>query len=201
MRGRQHACRTDRALHRELRMGARGTSPLIGSPWAALVAEGVILNKDGSFQLWPRLAWVASDNDHLARSREPGSRRTEFARELFAPIGRDYDRVASVLSFGQDPRWRCFLVSRIEAGPGDRVLTSPLSFVASANSCLFERARPVFADIDPLTLNLDDPRFAEATMVLFPVFIAREIDRVTEALGDGPGDPRDAQLRGRRRSR
>jgi demethylmenaquinone methyltransferase/2-methoxy-6-polyprenyl-1,4-benzoquinol methylase len=34
-----------------------------------------------------------------------------FARELFAPIGRDYDRVATVLSFGQDPRWRRALVA------------------------------------------------------------------------------------------
>jgi dTDP-4-amino-4,6-dideoxygalactose transaminase len=35
------------------------------------------------------------------------------------------------------------------------VITSPFSFVASANSILFERARPVFVDIDPVTLNLD----------------------------------------------
>jgi demethylmenaquinone methyltransferase/2-methoxy-6-polyprenyl-1,4-benzoquinol methylase len=34
-----------------------------------------------------------------------------FARELFAPIGTDYDRVAAVLSFGQDPLWRRALVS------------------------------------------------------------------------------------------
>ena len=38
---------------------------------------------------------------------------------------------------------------------GDEVVTSPFSFVASANAVLFERARPVFADIDPVTLNLD----------------------------------------------
>jgi perosamine synthetase len=38
---------------------------------------------------------------------------------------------------------------------GDEVITSPLSFVASANVALYERARPVFADIDPVTLNLD----------------------------------------------
>jgi demethylmenaquinone methyltransferase / 2-methoxy-6-polyprenyl-1,4-benzoquinol methylase len=37
---------------------------------------------------------------------------TTFARELFAPIGTDYDRVAAVLSFGQDPRWRRALVDR-----------------------------------------------------------------------------------------
>ena len=44
------------------------------------------------------------------------------ARALFAPLGPTYDRYASRLSFGQDPRWRRFLVSRIEAGPADTVL-------------------------------------------------------------------------------
>ena len=44
------------------------------------------------------------------------------ARELFAPLGPTYDRYAALLSFGQDPRWRRFLVARIEAGPEDRVL-------------------------------------------------------------------------------
>ena len=44
------------------------------------------------------------------------------ARALFAPLGPTYDRYAAALSFGQDPRWRRFLVSRIKAGPGDTVL-------------------------------------------------------------------------------
>jgi demethylmenaquinone methyltransferase / 2-methoxy-6-polyprenyl-1,4-benzoquinol methylase len=44
------------------------------------------------------------------------------ARELFAPLGPSYDRYARLLSFGQDPRWRRFLVSRVPAGPGDVVL-------------------------------------------------------------------------------
>ena len=39
------------------------------------------------------------------------------ARELFAPLGPTYDRYASLLSFGQDPRWRAFLVSRIPPEP------------------------------------------------------------------------------------
>ena len=44
------------------------------------------------------------------------------AQTLFAPLGPTYDRYGSLLSFGQDPRWRRFLVSRTVAGPGDRVL-------------------------------------------------------------------------------
>jgi perosamine synthetase len=58
---------------------------------------------------------------------------------------------------------------------GDEVVTSPLSFVASANAVIFERARPVFADVDPVTLDLD-PRAAaaavgERTRAILPVHI------------------------------
>jgi demethylmenaquinone methyltransferase / 2-methoxy-6-polyprenyl-1,4-benzoquinol methylase len=48
--------------------------------------------------------------------------RQQRARTLFAPLGPTYDRYARLLSFGQDPRWRRFLVSRVQAGPGDTVL-------------------------------------------------------------------------------
>jgi demethylmenaquinone methyltransferase/2-methoxy-6-polyprenyl-1,4-benzoquinol methylase len=41
------------------------------------------------------------------------SARTAHARQLFAPLGPAYDRNAALLSFGQDPRWRRFLVSRV----------------------------------------------------------------------------------------
>jgi demethylmenaquinone methyltransferase/2-methoxy-6-polyprenyl-1,4-benzoquinol methylase len=44
------------------------------------------------------------------------------ARALFAPLGPTYDRYAALLSFGQDPRWRRFLVSRVAVGPTDTVL-------------------------------------------------------------------------------
>ncbi len=47
--------------------------------------------------------------------------------------------------------------------PGDEVITSPYSFVASANCGIYEGATPVFTDIDPLTLNLD-PRAVEAAI-------------------------------------
>jgi len=58
---------------------------------------------------------------------------------------------------------------------GDEVVTSPFSFVASANAILYERARPVFADVDPVTLNLDPQAAAaaitERTKALLPVHI------------------------------
>jgi len=47
-------------------------------------------------------------------------------------------------------------------GPGDEVITTPFSFVASANAALFVGAKPVFVDIDPVTLNMDTKRVAEA---------------------------------------
>jgi demethylmenaquinone methyltransferase/2-methoxy-6-polyprenyl-1,4-benzoquinol methylase len=47
---------------------------------------------------------------------------TELARGLFAPLGPTYDRYANLLSFGQDPRWRRFLVSRVPVGPDETVL-------------------------------------------------------------------------------
>jgi demethylmenaquinone methyltransferase / 2-methoxy-6-polyprenyl-1,4-benzoquinol methylase len=46
----------------------------------------------------------------------------EQALDLFAPLGPTYDRYANLLSFGQDPRWRRFLVSRVGVGADARVL-------------------------------------------------------------------------------
>jgi perosamine synthetase len=58
---------------------------------------------------------------------------------------------------------------------GDEVITSPFSFVASANCVLFERAKPVFVDIDPLTYNIDPSRIDQAitprTKAILPVHV------------------------------
>lgn len=50
------------------------------------------------------------------------SERRRHAIDLFAPLGPTYDRYARLLSFGQDARWRRFLVQQTVAGPGDTVL-------------------------------------------------------------------------------
>jgi demethylmenaquinone methyltransferase/2-methoxy-6-polyprenyl-1,4-benzoquinol methylase len=51
----------------------------------------------------------------------PGTLKRE-ALELFAPLPRHYDRVAAVLSFGQDPRWRRAMVETVRAARNERVL-------------------------------------------------------------------------------
>jgi perosamine synthetase len=60
-------------------------------------------------------------------------------------------------------------------GPGDEVVTTSFSFVASANCALYEGATPVFADIDPLTLNLDPEAVETAitprTKAILPVHV------------------------------
>ena len=48
--------------------------------------------------------------------------RNELALRLFAPIAETYDRYAFLLSFGQDARWRRFLVERVRARPDETVL-------------------------------------------------------------------------------
>jgi len=59
--------------------------------------------------------------------------------------------------------------------PGDEVVTTPFSFVASANCLLYEHARPIFCDIDPRTLNIAPEAAAAAvgrrTTGLLPVHI------------------------------
>jgi dTDP-4-amino-4,6-dideoxygalactose transaminase len=66
-------------------------------------------------------------------------------------------------------------VRAIGVREGDEVVTSPLSFVASANVILYERATPVFVDVDPVTLNLDPAAAAaavgERTTALLPVHL------------------------------
>jgi perosamine synthetase len=63
----------------------------------------------------------------------------------------------------------------VDVSDGDEVITSPFSFVASANVALYERARPVFADIDPVTLCLDPSAAAaavgERTAAVLPVHV------------------------------
>jgi perosamine synthetase len=99
-----------------------------------------------------------------------GPRVEQFERAFAAQVGAP---LASAVSSGTAGLHLALRAAGVR--DGDEVVTSPFSFVASANAALYERARPVFADIDPLTLNLD-PQAAEAavterTRALLPVHI------------------------------
>jgi perosamine synthetase len=79
-----------------------------------------------------------------------GPRLSEFEDAFASWVGSD-DAVAvssgtAALHLG---------VRALGWGQGDDVLTTPLSFVASANCLLYEGATPIFCDIDPVTLNID----------------------------------------------
>src|SRR6185312_9984870 len=94
----------------------------------------------------------------------------EFESLFAAAVGA---RHASALSSGTAGLH--LALRSVGVSDGDEVVTSPFSFVASANAVLFERARPVFADIDPVTLDLDPQAAAAAltprTRALLPVHI------------------------------
>ena len=91
------------------------------------------------------------------------SERNRAARELFAPLAETYDRYARLLSFGQDPRWRSFLVSRIEAGPGDTVLDVASGTAAVAIELARRHGCKVFGvDQSPEILDAGRARVAAA---------------------------------------
>src|SRR3954447_26691724 len=85
------------------------------------------------------------------------SERKRHALELFAGLPRHYDRVAAVLSFGQDPRWRRTMVEAVQAGPDDRILdvATGTGLVAEA---LVRRYGCAVVGLDQSTAMLDGAR-------------------------------------------
>ncbi|MDI6812221.1 MAG: UDP-4-amino-4,6-dideoxy-N-acetyl-beta-L-altrosamine transaminase [Desulfitobacteriaceae bacterium] len=71
-------------------------------------------------------------------------------------------------------------------GPGDEVITTPMTFVASANVIIHVGATPVFADIDPVTMNLDpaniEAKITSRTKAIIPVHIAGHPVQLDEIL-------------------
>jgi perosamine synthetase len=85
-----------------------------------------------------------------------GPRLDLFERRLAAYVGASH---GVAVSSGTAGLHLCVVAAGV--GEGDAVLTTPFSFVASANCILYERARPVFVDIDPVTLGIE-PNALEA---------------------------------------
>jgi perosamine synthetase len=99
-----------------------------------------------------------------------GPRLAQFEGAFGSWLGADHASAVSSGTAGLHLAVRASGVKR-----GDEVITTPFSFVSSANCVVYEGARPVFCDIDPRTLNID-PAAAEAavsdrTTGLLPVHI------------------------------
>ena len=99
-----------------------------------------------------------------------GPRLPEFESAFASRLGTDH---VSAVSSGTAGLHLAIRAAGVEAG--DDVVTTPFSFVASANCLLYEGARPVFCDIDPRTLNISAEAAAAAvtdrTTGLLPVHI------------------------------
>lgn len=85
-----------------------------------------------------------------------GPKYQEFEKKFAQKIGTKY---ACAVSSGTAGLHLAMIAAGI--GPGDEVITSPFSFIASANCILYVGAKPVFVDIDPVTYNMDPLKMEE----------------------------------------
>jgi perosamine synthetase len=132
----------------------------------------------------------AADMEPIPLARpEIGEREEQLALEVLrsgrlslGPMGERFERefaawlgVEAAVAVSSGTAGLHLGVRALGWGPGDEVLTSPFSFVASANCLLYEGARPVFCDVEAETLDLDPGAAADAvgerTVGVLPVHI------------------------------
>ena len=119
------------------------------------------------------------DSNHLCL----GPVLKEFEDKMAAYAGTKYAVACNSGTSGLH-----MIVAALDIKDGDEVITTPFSFIASANCMLFERAKPVFVDIDEKTYNMDvaqiEAKITERTKAILPVHIfgqpvnMREIRRI-----------------------
>ncbi|MCX8022728.1 MAG: DegT/DnrJ/EryC1/StrS family aminotransferase [Syntrophorhabdaceae bacterium] len=110
-----------------------------------------------------------------------GPKIGEFEEKVAQYVGSKY---AVAVNSGTSGLHLSMIVAGIKKG--DEVITTPFSFVASANCILYVGARPVFVDIDPFTLNMNpdmiEERINRKTKAILPVHVFGvpcEMDRIT----------------------
>lgn len=100
-----------------------------------------------------------------------GPKTVEFEKQFS-------DYVNSNFAIGLNSCTAGLHISQLAAGigPGDEVITTPYTFVASANTIIHAGAKPVFVDIDPVTMNIDpskiEEKITERTKAIIPVHFA-----------------------------
>ena len=130
------------------------------------------------------------------RLREPINRRIQSVLDraqfiLGAEVGELEERLAEfvgarhcvAVSSGTDAL--LITLMALEVGPGDEVVTTPFTFIASGEAIALLGARPVFVDIDPRTYNIDpqliEPAITGRTKVIMPVSLfgqCADFDRI-----------------------
>ncbi len=97
-----------------------------------------------------------------------GPKLPEFENTFSKYIGL---KRAVAVNSGTSGLFLCMLA--LEIGQGDEVITTPFTFIASATPVMMAGARPVFADIDPLSLNIDatkiESKITSRTKAILPV--------------------------------
>jgi perosamine synthetase len=97
-----------------------------------------------------------------------GPKMAEFEQAFAEYIGR---KRAVVVNSGTSGLFLC--MQALGIGPGDEVITTPFTFIASATTIMMVGAKPVFVDIDPLSLNIDvakiEGKINKKTKAIMPV--------------------------------
>jgi perosamine synthetase len=97
-----------------------------------------------------------------------GPKVPEFESAVADYVGRKH---AVAVNSGTSALYLCMLA--LDIGPGDEVITTPFTFIASTNCILMAGAKPVFVDIDPANLNIDPDRIekkiTKKTKAILPV--------------------------------
>jgi len=111
-----------------------------------------------------------------------GPKTKQFEREFAAYVGCKHAVAVNSCTAGLH-----LSLLTIAVGPGDEVITTPLTFAATANVIEHCGARPIFVDIDPITLNIDPARLEAAitqyTRAIMPVHfggLACDMDAIME---------------------
>ena len=114
-----------------------------------------------------------------------GPKVAEFERAVAEYVGAKY-----AVAISNDTAALHAACHAAGIGPGDEVITTPITFAASANCVLYCGGTPVFADIDPQTYNIDPEdirrKITDKTKAIIPVHLAGQPCRKNTVLMPGP---------------
>lgn len=108
-----------------------------------------------------------------------GPKMAEFEEKIAEYVGRKY---AISVNSGTSALFLC--MKALGIGPGDEVITTPFTFIASMNCIMMVGAKPVFVDIDPQNLNIDpakiEEKITDRTKAVLPVIVFGNPARLDE---------------------